>query len=914
MAAPDQTPGWNIFHDSSAASAVPVELERPNLQRALGWTPFDVRIHASWAKTAVGHVRAVAASSFFPDSVDSADDQTMRLDLSRDTAMARATLDMACLWRCCGINKLVPDLDHNGDIRIEGLDILLQFSAIGGLMRGACDHKPYNQVLGSGWSSSTYTCSVQCFGDACATCKLGLYASCARAQSGTAVQCIVKPATDPNAHTLVEMNFYMAPTMHLPDADYRYLNKWSYATMGVFRDARRANFSSARALASMFQADRNTAFGAYVTKVRQTGWHAKVAQMLSAKGMSCAPYEHQTASVLAMLQMECTPYPLGGDIAMPFYGRGGAGDFLRESMLEVTGSTLICTLTGSIVTKERFESALASTRGGLLALPPGVGKTYTCVALALVTWVAGQSTIAAVIRAPTHLSLQWKREIARFCPSANIVDACVSGTRVTQEQVSSSAGPTFVVMPPMTDPRDCGVACRGGSAHSQFARGAPGVKAQRTFIDEAHEMMACGMAPAEGEATWAVTATPFFSNGASRDALFDVLQKVPRHFGLPKCHGQLLNLFNKDAGTIFQSLTLNLHELQDMLPVVHSQMETIEVNRNDAAFETFTNRLVEHAQRQRDSWMSSRTGLDSMLRMANTMIRLAAQRGLVIHVDELFARPVGHYAFPLGGMQPVERTHFPTLSDINVAAPADSVRLMEKLRDDQDDCVVCLENLQQDLIALPCDHVLHYECLRNWHRTDLGLGITATSTRCAMCRQQYRVADLRKIVPFDNGDVYDDASAHASADASSSAQAPPAQDADKWTFDEVHRRAVVLIGEHLSKNEGKAIVFLNQNSAMRLHAFLRASNISFVNCIEAGSEESRAHSIATFVNGAPDVLLIDPKSETGLNLTVANFVLNYAGHDGSYDQIVGRVRRLGQVHDVRVTQLRVNTVHLRVDL
>ena len=104
----------------------------------------------------------------------------------------------------------------------------------------------------------------------------------------------------------------------------------------------------------------------------------------------------------------------------------------------------------------------------------------------------------------------------------------------------------------------------------------------------------------------------------------------------------------------------------------------------------------------------------------------------------------------------------------------------------------------------------------------------------------------------------------------------------------------------------------DKNSAMRLHAFLRASNISFVNCIDAGSEVSRAQSIADFVNGAPDVLLIDPKSETGLNLTVANFVLNYAGHEGSYDQIVGRVRRLGQVHDVRVTQLRVNTTHLRV--
>jgi hypothetical protein len=534
----------------------------------------------------------------------------------------------------------------------------------------------------------------------------------------------------------------------------------------------------------------------------------------------------------------------------------------------------------------------------------------------MVTWVAGQGTIAAVIRAPTHLSLQWKREIARFCPSANVVDACVNGARVTVEQVRSSAGPTFVVMPPLRDPRECGVMCRGGSAHSQFSRDSAGVPTQRTFIDEAHDLMACGMAPGEGEATWAVTATPFFSNSASRDALYDVLQKVPRHFGLPKCHGQLLNLFNKDAGTIFKSLTLNLHELEDMLPIVHAQTETVEVHRNDMAFATFTNRLMEHAQRQRESWMSSRTGLDALLRVANAMIRLAAQRGLVLHVDELFARPPLH-GFPYlpggGGFGVAERTRFPDLADIPAAAPADSIRLSERLSDGRDDCVVCLEELQLDLIALPCDHVLHYECLRNWHRTDLGLGAASSLNRCAMCRQQYQVHELRKIAANGAGGVVDGECAQHAPLAGTMPPAAPADDPNMWSFDEIHRRAVDLLADHLGKNEGKAIVFLNQNSAMRLHAFLRARNISCVNCIEAGSEESRAQSIADFVNGAPDVLLIDPKSETGLNLTVANFVLNYAGHEGSYDQIVGRVRRLGQIHVVHVTQLRVNTVHLRAE-
>jgi hypothetical protein len=272
------------------------------------------------------------------------------------------------------------------------------------------------------------------------------------------------------------------------------------------------------------------------------------------------------------------------------------------------------------------------------------------------------------------------------------------------------------------------------------------------------------------------------------------------------------------------------------------------------------------------------------------------------------------------------RTRFPELRDIPDAAADISTRLAERVRADRDDCVVCLEELQTDLIVLPCDHILHYECLRNWHRTDLGFGIAdvsgtdaAASNRCATCRQRYDVSDLRKLPAApsgrrdDGGDGDDDGGVASGSgmDPDTGPVVPAHADPNKWEFDEVHGRAIELIEEHLAKDEGKAIVFLNQNSAMRLHAFLRARGVSFVNCIEAGSEESRARSIAEFVNGTPDVLLIDPKSETGLNLTVANFVLNYAGHDGSYDQIVGRVRRLGQRHVVRVVQMRVNTVHLR---
>ena len=570
------------------------------------------------------------------------------------------------------------------------------------------------------------------------------------------------------------------------------------------------------------------------------------------------------------------------------------------------------------MTREQVRKSTEAARGGLLALPPGVGKTYTCVALALSTWVRGQSTVAAVVRAPTHLSIQWKREILRFCPNARVIDSATDDP-VTEACVRDHAGPTFVLATPRCDLVASGVAFRGGSDAPEFARKIAGVRAQRTFIDEAHEMVASPLAPCTDEATWAVTATPFFSTSASRDALFDVLQKVPRHFGLPKCHGQLLNLFHKDAGTIFQTLTLNLHELQDMLPRITKSVVTIDVQRNDAAFQTFTSRVMDLAARQRDSWLTSRTGLEALVRSANNVIRIAAQRGVVLYVDELFAARNSPYGFAF--LNPTLTTRrFPEYREMEAASPQIAESVVARMRELDDDCVVCLESLRDELVVLPCAHVLHYACLRNWYQSNLGLGLagsnSAAANRCAMCRREYGIDDLRSLTIGSeaSGPRAIGMNAAGATDAREPTSGASNTDPAKWTFDEVHIKAVDMIAAHLDKREGKAIVFLDQHSAMRLHGFLRARGIAFVNCIEAATEEARARAIASFVNSDPDVLLIDPKSETGLNLTVANFVLNYAGHHGSWDQIVGRVRRLGQMHAVHVVQMRVNTDNMRAEV
>lgn len=910
--------GWNVFHDSVAASSPDVSrVERPNLERTLGWKIYHARSHASWAKVAVVRVSARKSSeTFSPSPASSATSSTtaagVKYDLSDSRTMARATIDMATLWQCCGVGHLAPDLKRSGDLAITHVDILLQQHArSGGVMRGVCDTKPYAQIFGSGWTASTFTCADQCLRSDCAACQFGLYLSCARSTHAVAVQC-----TASEGATEVEMTFRISPTSILADSDFRTINRWSFRSFGVFRDARRANFSSQRALASMFHAERNTAFRAFMERVVRLGWHDRVKALLSSKGMTSAPYEHQSAAILAMLEMErtsCHPldYDSEGGCNAPRFGRGGASKFLKESMSEMTDTEYVCSLTGAVVSKRRYEEALGSLRGGLLALPPGVGKTYTCVALAVATWTPGQTTVSGVIRTPTHLSLQWKREISRFCPCANVIDADEDGVDITPEVVRSGTGPTFVVLSGGAHSHAFGIACRGGSESEGFSRDVAGVSVARTFIDEAHELDASPMAPGADEAVWAVTATPFFSDSSCRDGLYSVLQKVPRHFGLPRCHGQLLNLFNKDAGTLYNALTLNLYELQDMLPEVHSRAETIVVARNRNAFATLATRIIEHAGRQRASWATSRTGHDAFVRSANATIRRAALRGLVVHMDELFERTGLHF-YDFGMMHSVyERPRFPALESIPFQES--SARVAQRL-ETPDDCVVCLDALEDSLIAMPCDHVMHYECLRNWYRTDNEfLAADGTSqSRCATCRTQYSVTQLRRVTRGDRrlGDATGCGGGNGSRYASAAGSVSAAEDPNKWTFDEVHVRAVELIREHLRKREGKAIVFLCQHSAVRLHSFLRDADIAFVNCIEAGSDQSRARAIEEFVNGPPEVLLIDPKSETGLNLTVANFVLNYAGHRGSWDQLVGRVRRLGQVHDVRVVQLDVDTANL----
>ena len=560
----------------------------------------------------------------------------------------------------------------------------------------------------------------------------------------------------------------------------------------------------------------------------------------------------------------------------PRFGRKGVSGFLEASFVALTSDTAMCALTGAVLSTTHAKAVAESARGGLLALPPGVGKTYTCVALSALAWTPGK--YAAVVVCPRHLVLQWKDEIARFFPTA-----CIANSHEASRDLVTA--PTFLVAA-----QDQSI---HAAAYASVGVGAPassldGAVADRYIVDEAHSAPVPypGRRPACDESVWAVTATPFFARTARAASLFDILQKIPRHFGIPTIHAQLARILRREVGAIFREFVLNLHELQNVLPRVQSSEEMVVVRRATAQRGTVWVRSYRDAQAHPSPLY--------LERVDEAIIR-AASLGLVLHADEFtpfqdaarrMAMAIQRMPFPAWPSIPCGRTH--SFGD--------------------EDCVVCLSSMEgENAVSLACGHSYHHACLDGWHTQ--GAGVVS---RCPTCRAPYQVSSIvrRRSEAEDSR-----AGEQGAATRGSSPQDPqeqPVGNERRWEFDEVHIRATELVEAHLAKNEGKAIVFLPQAAAARLGPILRSKNVNFVSCIDAAGPLNRAIAIRDFVEGsAARVLLIDPLSfETGLNLTVANFVLSYPYHRGSVEQMAGRVRRLGQRFQTRFVQLRVDCADL----
>ena len=848
--------------------------------RVYPWSVFDTRNNGESASTLrnfelvsrLGVYRTVAHSHWahiasFDVASQVHQEGELQQDIAERNTDANLSLDVDQFWRFSGLYPTIPALDDTGRLNVRNHTFRLR-EPLRSIGRGITDDKPLAQVVGP--NSQVGACPQACA--KCHYCKFSLFMLCAR-NFFSPVSARVAVRLE-RRDDLVSMHFYIRPSVSLIDSSFRFMNPHTYLIAGVYRNAQRTGFSSEAAISSMRSTDTDCAFMKYVDKVLVDGWHDLVSTRLLELGVQAAPYPHQSAAVLAMLDME-RGLGASGFAEAPTCGRRGIAGFLDTTFVDLDAETVMCALTGAILRRSHADSIIQGAAGGLLALPPGIGKTYTCVALSVLDWSPGK--YAAVVACPEHLVLQWTDEIKRFLPRARVVNAHRSDT----DLISS---PAFLV------------AKQARSVHVAASEYASGVvspfeeaRAKRYIVDEAHDAPVPYPArmPGPGEAIWAVTATPFFARTAQSTSLFDILQKIPRHFGVPTVHAQIARILRRDIGIVFGQLVLNLHTLSNILAPVQSRQETVSDGRN---FED-----------SRDIWnyVSQRTGDTSMLFISriNATIQRAANLGLILHLNDLL---FSHH--PFGRRRPRVRDAMPTWDDMQPAVPGAQVF-------DTEQCVVCLDNLEDGhSVLLPCGHAFHHPCMAAWHVQPLD------SSRCPTCRTAYVVADLARWPSASLDTTRGGLAPAAPASNAHSRPQVPVRREGQWEFNGVHARAVWLVREHLAKGEGKAIVFLPQAAAARLADALCQSGIAFVSCVDAAGAVRRATAIHSFVEQEePRVLLIDPISfETGLNLTVANFVVSYPYHRGSVEQMVGRIRRLGQRYKTGFVQLNVQCADLLV--
>ena len=852
---------WNVY-DGPAFDASAC-LSR-NFEIVSRWGVFSEAKHAHWARVASFAILAVDRPSGM-----------LPRDVCSRQADAHLALDVYQFWQICGVDLLVPSLDATGRMQIKSSSFALQ-APLQSIGRGITLEKPLTQV--TRLDGMVGRCIDSC--GTCDYCKFALYAVCARehcytAQTRVVVQCEALAA---GAEQEVLMHFLVRPSVTLVEASYRCFNSFTFLVSGTYRHAQRTAFSAQEAMSSLRATDRDSTLQAFVDLVVSTGWHTKVCERLAQEGIISPPFPHQSSSILAMLEMEGRAESAGFQGA-PRFGRQGISGFLRAALVPVTAELSMCSLTGAVLTRDHANQVCESARGGLLALPAGVGKTYTCVALSVLAWTPGK--YAAIVFCPKHLVLQWKDEIRRFLPASRVVSSHTANVDLT-------SGPVFLVASQEPSIHTAIQAAAHALAGAHPAGGEPltGARAARYIVDEAHGVPVPypERRPASGEAVWAVTATPFFARTARAAWLFDILQKVPRHFGIPTIHAQLTKMLRREVGLVFKELVLNLHDLDDLLPSVKNSTEVIQIRRADVM--------------QGASWRGAYALLQGapsqlVVHRANDAITRAASLGLVFHVDEL----TGHAA-----ARRFTRPAPTPMPDWSAVPGEDSGGSARNIYS-EDECVVCLSTMEGfPSVSVPCGHAFHYGCLTAWHAE------SARECRCPICRTNYSINDVRRC-KIGNASVE-----QPSDPTQTSAEDAQARDEGRWDFSEVHLKAIEQVEAHLARNEGKAIVFLPQAAAARLGPLMRRRGIDFVSCVDAAGSENRANAIHSFVEqSAAKVLLIDPLSfETGLNLTVANFVLSYPYHRGSMEQMAGRVRRLGQRFETRFVQMHVDVSSLLV--
>lgn len=71
----------------------------------------------------------------------------------------------------------------------------------------------------------------------------------------------------------------------------------------------------------------------------------------------------------------------------------------------------------------------------------------------------------------------------------------------------------------------------------------------------------------------------------------------------------------------------------------------------------------------------------------------------------------------------------------------------KKKEEDTENCVICLEKVDKNIVTLECKHKFHFHCLM-----ELSLH---SSSKCPLCRNNYESADVSKIVTNKDKEIKD---------------------------------------------------------------------------------------------------------------------------------------------------------------
>jgi hypothetical protein len=628
-----------------------------NFERSTGWTRYDTESHGEWVRVATSVIEHVPIGD-------------LQSDVPPPGARFSSYSRISLMWQLCGL-AVRPKVSGQGTMCVVSHEFALE-EALTRLARGAVKERTPDQVAMACAHAWGWGCDAQC--QHCHLCRFSIFTQCVQAicpsNTRVAVKCAMN-GTDNDGN--VTMDFFASPAPAMYEcAGIRDLNAFSFVMGGVYRDPKRCPLDKSAVFRCVRDIENDGSFQDYMDRVRADGWEAKIKRDLRTAGVVLDPRLHQTAAILAMLKME------GRDVHTdaPEY-RGGVSGLLEASHVRVDERTFVSSLTGAPITQQTAHRAIANARGGILALPPGTGKTFVCVALGALEWKPGK--LAATIVCPEHLALHWQREIRKAVPDATVIRPQIGDDR----DPATVDTPTFAIDP----------------------EGISSDPTMRIVVDEAHTPFfpLVTRGPASERAVWAVTTEPFSNEmrGAGATEVSRIFNRVGRYFGLPTISLHMARFMRLNVRRVLSEPVINCAGLAStVLPGMRNfAIAKVEIERNEETWikisEAIANRPDERRRVNRD-------------------LVQAAAAGVIVDVSQMISGGNRFDPFPAWSSLP----------------PADTVSKFS------DECAICFVEIHRlAATTLPCGHAFHHECMRTLHATHDARAAGARS--CPVCRSTF---------------------------------------------------------------------------------------------------------------------------------------------------------------------------------